>query len=103
MLDGVTGEPRQPVIGMDRVGRLVTRPRPAVRRSGHPLDHRFGELLHVLLKRLLGDSRGRAGGDVVHGETGLDGDHVGKLGGPAPGVHVAGHSPRASADDSSRT
>jgi hypothetical protein len=61
-------------------------------RARHPVDDRFGELLDVVLKCLLGDRDRRAGCHVVHRETGLDSDDVGKVVGPAPGVDVTGHS-----------
>jgi len=55
VLDRMTSQTRQPVVGMDGIRGRVTRAEHGMGRARHPVDDRFGELLDVVLKCLLGD------------------------------------------------
>ena len=93
VLELVTGDARQPVVGVDGVDIRHRR-----RGSSTPV----GELVDDLGERLLGEVR-RAGLDVHHPEAGLDLDHVGGGRRPSAGVGGRRRPPGASDETSSRT
>ena len=91
VLDGMTGDAAQPIVGVDGVERRVV---VSVELSGrlHALEHAVGELLDDGGQVLLGHRHRRAGRDVVQPEAGLDGLDGREVVGPGPGEHVAAHA-----------
>ena len=82
VLEAVAGHARQPVVGVEGVD--VTE---ALEVTAHPV----GEGVDHLRELLLGEV-GRTGLDVHHPEPGLDLDHLGRVGVPAPHEHVGLHA-----------
>ena len=61
VLYGVARQAREPVVGMDRLRRRVGDAESRCERARHPVDHRLGELLDVLLQSLFGNRERWAG------------------------------------------
>ncbi len=99
VLDGMAGQPGEPVVGVHRSGTFVRlaeaagsrRPSPGDE-AGHVGDHTLGELLDVSFELFLRDGRRRPGGDVMDLEARLDEDRVGQIRRVAPRVQVTGHA-----------
>ena len=82
MLQPVAGQPRQPVVGVDRV-RVGLGPQVLA----HPVGVLLDDLGELLLHQV-----GWPGGHVHHLEAGLDLDHVGQVVAPPPHVHARPHT-----------
>jgi hypothetical protein len=80
VLDGVAHDAREPVVGVDHVGRAV---------DLDPIEHPVGELLDVKGQVLLGHRRLGPGGHVVDPEPRLHLLHQGQALAPRAGVDVA--------------
>ena len=91
MLDYVARQPRQPVVGVHRgVGQPAARVGAGPGRARHASEHPGRELLDHAGQGLLGQALEGARRHVVHPQAGLHVDHLGEVGRPGPGEHVAG-------------
>jgi hypothetical protein len=80
VLEGVAGDAREPVVGVEDVGPALAR---------QPVEHTVGEPFDQLGQLLFGHQGLGAGPHVVDAQAGLDLDGLGQAPPPGTGVHVA--------------